>query len=123
LRAGEGAFLVAEKLTFKQRVTHCRSVERNEGSRRARGRIVNCVCKQSLSSAGFTKKHNWDIRFRGEKRECETARHGSVARRQILNLELGQWSIHVCDAAIASGFRAIAEQARRRTRSRSVHRR
>src|SRR4051794_7585692 len=76
LRAGEGAFLVAEDLALEQRLGNRRAVDRHERERRARAQLVDGLRDQLLAGA----------RLAGDQ-------HRRLRRRRLLD-----HAIHTADA-------------------------
>src|SRR2546421_1487107 len=55
------------------------------------------VRKKGFPGAGLAEQNYRHIRFRGEQRELQTARHRRIARCQVLNFELGKRQLHQID--------------------------
>src|SRR4051812_40643347 len=63
-RAGEGAFLVAKKLTLEQLLRNRRAVDVDEGRTSARAVVVDRACDELLAGSCLSSQEHSDSRMR-----------------------------------------------------------
>src|SRR4030095_13528208 len=88
---------MTKQLTFKQSITNRRRVECNERPTCSRRRVVNRVGEQGFACARLSEKHNWHVRFRGQRGQLQTTRHRLIACRQVFDSQSREWLLH-CDS-------------------------